>query len=76
MSKHAGRYTPAFVQAVLNTVPKFRSCTEVLVCNWDGNDHHDALPFEVLATEAETDPREVESCFASFAQESRPPIQP
>ena len=61
MSKHAGRYTPAFVQAVLNTVPKFRSCTEVLVCNWDGNDHHDALPFEVLATEAETDPEKLKA---------------
>ena len=46
---------------MLNTVPKFRSCTEVLVCNWDGNDHHDALPFEVLVTEAETDPEKLKA---------------
>ena len=61
VSKHAGRYTPEFVQAVLKTVPRFSSCAEILICECDGLNHHDAIPYEILAAEAETDPEKLKT---------------
>eukprot|EP00435_Cladocopium_sp_Y103_P020594 s2229_g5.t1 len=56
VSTHAGRYTPQFVSAVLNTVPKFRSPLEVLSCVEDSCVLPDPSVFEALAVVEETDP--------------------
>ena len=60
VSKFAGKYTPQFVKAVLSTVPSFRSCVEVLICEHDGQSHDDALPVETLAAEKETSPEKLQ----------------
>eukprot|EP00435_Cladocopium_sp_Y103_P071090 s130_g36.t1 len=53
ISKHAGQYTPQFVNAVLQTVPNLRSCVEVLICEHDGSIQSEAIPIEALAVGAE-----------------------
>eukprot|EP00435_Cladocopium_sp_Y103_P035287 s382_g9.t1 len=61
VSTHAGRYTPQFVSAVLNTVPKFRSPMEVLTCVEDSCVLPDPSVFEALAVVEETDPEKLKS---------------
>eukprot|EP00435_Cladocopium_sp_Y103_P006224 s2324_g2.t1 len=59
VSTHAGRYTPEFVSAVLNTVPKFQSPMEVLICSEDSCALPDSSVFEALAVVEATDPEKL-----------------
>eukprot|EP00435_Cladocopium_sp_Y103_P001293 s456_g1.t1 len=59
VSKHAGRYTPEFVRAVLDTIPQFCKPVEVLECSLDCCQLPPSNVFEALALQEETDPEKV-----------------
>eukprot|EP00435_Cladocopium_sp_Y103_P050118 s180_g15.t1 len=59
VSTHAGRYTPQFVSAVLNTVPKFKDPAEILCCTEDACVLPDHSVFEALSVVEESDPEKL-----------------
>jgi hypothetical protein len=63
VSTHAGRYTPEFVRAVLDTIPRFPCPTEVLECSLDCCHMPPSNVFEALAMQEETDPEKVKLLF-------------
>ena len=59
VSTHAGRYTPEFVRAVLDTVPRFCNPSEVLECSFDDCEVPDHTVFEALAIQEQVDPEKI-----------------
>ena len=59
VSTHAGRYTPEFVGAVLDTVPRFCNPSEVLECSFDDCEVPDHTVFEALAIQEQVDPEKI-----------------
>lgn len=63
VSTHAGRYTPQFVSAVLNTVPRFRNPAQGLTCVEDACLVPDAAVFEALAVMEQVEPSKIDSAL-------------
>ena len=73
VSNHAGRYTPEFVRAVLDTIPRFRCPTEVLECSLDCCHMPPSNVFEALAMQEETDPEKVKQLLIKLHRNLRHP---
>eukprot|EP00435_Cladocopium_sp_Y103_P050219 s645_g15.t1 len=59
VSRHAGKYTPEFVRAVLDTVPRFGQSSEVLECSFDCCVMPSQNLFEALAAQEQVDPGKI-----------------
>ena len=59
VSTHAGRYTPEFVRAVLDTVPRFCNPSEALHFSFDECQFPHQEVFEALAIQEQVDPQKI-----------------